>query len=79
MLGSSEHDVDREEIQKRGKRHVVPRAERRTNPTRAAKRKADPMAGSSSSNPKAKKARKAVARQAVSKKNNLQYTAEAPV
>ena len=47
---------------------MVPRAERRTNPTRAAKRKADPMAGSSSSNPKAKKARKVVARQEVPKK-----------
>ena len=49
--------------------HVVPRAERRTNPTRAAKRKADPIA-----NPKAKKARKAVALQAASKKHSILHT-----
>lgn len=79
MLGSSDHEDDREEIQKRGKRHVVAPdevPERRTNPKRAAKRNADPMAGSSSSNPKAKKARMAVARQVVTKKRTSLRTLE---
>ena len=57
LLTDCEHEVEH-------------RAERRTNPTRAAKRKADAMTGS----PKAKKARKAVGRKAVSKKHSFLST-----
>ena len=50
--------------------HEVEHRAERTNPTRAAKRKADEMTG----NPKAKKARKAVVRKVVSKKHSLLST-----
>ena len=50
--------------------HEVEHRAERTNPTRAAKRKADAMTG----NPKAKKARKTVGRKAVSKKHSFLST-----
>lgn len=56
MIGSSENELDREELIERT--DEVPK--RRSNPKRTGKRSADPLAASSS-NPPAKRARKRVA------------------
>jgi hypothetical protein len=50
MIDSSQHEHDRQLTKKKGKKHVVARAEvpRRTNPSRAGKRSFDAVAGTSS-------------------------------